>query len=147
MAGDIMQNSKYNPASFQEYSAKDLNVNLTGHKFVAAANTPTSCDFVVTDDYLIDGAEINVINSNIGDTITAQVIDKDNVMGYGANLVLRQFVTDWYVNPSTTQQIEYTSRYPAKIFAGLYLRIIYKSTHESTPADVIVNYNLHKVLW
>lgn len=142
-----MQNSKYAPASFQEYSAKDLNTNLRGCHFNCAPNQTTINDYVITDDCLLDGANLHTINANLGDKITAQVIDKDNIFGYGHNVVLGQYVTDWFINPMRTEQLDYTSRYPAKIFAGLYLRIIYTSTSNSVPVDVIVNYKLHKILW
>ena len=35
--------------------------------------------------------------------------------------------------------------YPAKVYAGLYLRLIYTSTGASNVA-VAINYSLHKVL-
>jgi hypothetical protein len=142
-----MQGSKYAPNSFHEYSSKDLNANFRGNKFVATKNTTTNNDMQITDDCLIDGAVLIVLGGVIGDKITAQVIDKDNIFGYGANTVLGQYVTDWYINPQESFQLDFNSTYPAKLFTGLYLRIVYTSIGTENDVDVIINYKLHKVLW
>ena len=141
-----MLGSKYAPMSRSEYSKNDLNANFRGVKFDAAAGTTTTHDFKLDDDNLVDGASVFVLNAAIGDTLTLQVIDKDNVLGFGANVVLGQYVTEWFINPASASQGEFTSVYPAKIFGGLYLRKIYSSVGEVAPT-VVVNYKLHKVLW
>jgi hypothetical protein len=147
MAGGlIMIGSKCSPSNFKEYSAKDLNTQLYGTKFVATAGTTTNNDFYITDDCLIDGAVFVTINSALGDYIDCQVVDVDNILGYGAGTVLGQYVYNWYVNPNETFQFNYESKYPAKIFGGLYLRFSYVSVG-TTNVDIIVNYTLHKVLW
>jgi hypothetical protein len=141
-----MNNSQYAPTSSSQYSSKDLNANFKGNLFSATAGNVTNNDMLISDDHLIDGATLICINAAIGDKMTMQVVDKDNVMGYGANVVLGQYVTDWYVNPNESKQLDFQSAYPAKIYTGLYLRLIYTSTG-STNVDVIVNYRLHKILW
>jgi hypothetical protein len=141
-----MNNSKYAPLSSVQYSSKDLNAAHKGMKFSANASTQTVQDMQITDDVLIDGAVLITINAALGDKASFQVIDKDNVLGMGTNVVLGQYITDWYINPSETKQLEFSSIYPAKVFAGLYLRAIYDSVG-SQAVDVIVNYKLHKILW
>lgn len=141
-----MNGSKFAPISITQYGAKDLNASLQGTKFTAILGTETIHDYLVSDDYLIDGAIIIAISATIGDKVTCQVIDKDNVMGYGANVVLGQYVTNWYMNPNESIQMDFKSDYPAKIFAGLYLRIKYTSVG-ATNVEVITNFKLHKVLW
>lgn len=141
-----MIGSKYSPGSVKDYSAKDLNIALRGCKFVANAGQVTTNDFLINDDTLINGAIVIVLNSSLGDTIACQVIDKDNVLGYGTNVVLAQYCVDWYMNPSETEQLDFMCQYPAKIITGLYLRTLYTSVG-ITNSDVIVNYRLHKVLW
>lgn len=138
--------TKYAPISIVEYGAKDLNAALRGTKFVATAGTDTSNDLLISDDSLIDGAIVHVIGAVLGDKLKCQVIDKDNVLGAGANYVAGQYVTDWYINPEKTEQLDYQCQYPAKIYAGLYLRVIYTSVGGAN-VDVICNYKLHKVLW
>lgn len=139
-------NTKYAPTKICEYSSKDLNAALQGTKFTALANQNTIHDILISEDHLIDGAQLVAIGSASGDKIKCQVVDKDNIFGYGSGVVLGEYVKDWYMNPMTTKQLEYQSNYPAKIYGGLYLRTIYTSVGENS-VEIIVNYMLHKVLW
>lgn len=142
-----MINSKYAPHHRNQYGSKDLNANFQGMKFEAAAGATTAGDLKVTDDHLLDGAEISTVGEvAAGDYFIGQVVDKDNVFGLGAGAILNEFVPKWYLVPGLTRQLTFESQYPAKIFHGLYLRIQYISVGAS-PIQVIVNYHLHKVLW
>jgi hypothetical protein len=142
-----MLNSKYAPMSKSEYSKVDLNANYTGNKFTASKNSTTTNDFLISDDNLVDGAVLTVLDAVSGDHVTFQVIDKDNVLGYGVNVVLGQYVTNWYMDPQSSKQMDLSSSYPAKIFGGLYLRTIYVSVGEDVDPTVIVNFKLQKILW
>lgn len=142
----MASNTKYAPTHYDQYSSKDLNASFKGTKFVATAGQTTNNDLLISDDMLIDGGMLVALSSNLGDKVNLQVIDKDNILGYGANTVLGQYMTDWYMNPDTSTQINFQNTYPAKLYAGLYLRVIYVSTGQ-TDVDVLVNYRLHKVLW
>lgn len=142
-----MQGSKYAPMNFDEYGTKDINAHFQGTFFTASNSATTEHDFLVTDDHIIDGAEISVIGAPVvGDYLIAQVVDKDNVMGYGAGVMLNEFVPKWYIAPGIVKQLNHESKYPAKIYHGLYLRIKYVSVG-SVDVSVIVNFKLHKVLW
>jgi hypothetical protein len=141
-----MQGSKYAPGNSSEYSAKDLNADFKGMKFTASAGTTTTNDLQINDDVLVDGAVFHAIAGEFGDKAKFQIIDKDNVMGFGANVVLAQFVTDWYINPDISTQLNERSPYPAKIYSGLYVRVVYDSVG-STDVKCILNLRLHKVLW
>jgi hypothetical protein len=139
-------NSKYSPSSKSEYGAKDLNLDVQGVKYDITANSTQDLDFLISDDYIMDGMILDAVNHVLGDKVTFQVVDIDNVLGYGANVVLKQFGTDVYMAPGLTRQVNADSVYPAKVFAGLYLRIKYTSVGETNPT-LLVRYNLHKVLW
>lgn len=139
-------NTKFKPQSKLDYSSDNLNTNLKGVLFSANFGTDTIYDYCVSEDNLIDGASVHCINSSLGDKITFQVVDKDNILGFGENTILGQYMTDWYINPNITEQLSYISEYPAKIYTGLYVRIIYTSVG-SVNVDVIVNFRLHKILW
>lgn len=141
-----MNNSQFAPTTQAQYSSKDLNADFQGFKFTATAGTTTTGDFKILDDSLIDGAVVLAKNTALGDKVNLQVIDIDNVKGYGANVVLGQYVTNWYINPDSTFQVDLKSAYPAKIFAGLYLRVVYTSVGANN-IDFLINYKLHKVLW
>lgn len=142
-----MNNSQYSPTAKSGYSSKDLNVDFKGAKFDITVNSESDNDFLVTDDSIFDGMTLDVLNSTLGDKVSFQIVDKDNILGYGANVVLKQFATDIYITPTLTRQVDHDSSYPAKIYAGLYLRIKYTSTSTVTTPTVIVRYKLHKILW
>lgn len=145
-----MLGSRYAPHNFLAYGSKDINANHKGIKFEITApveDSESEHDLLIADDHLIDGAKLVVIGGSFGDRLDFQVVDIDNVMGLGANTVLGQYITDWYVNPETSEQMNFESRYPAKIFGGLYMRIRYKAVAGGTTRKVICNYKLHKVLW
>jgi hypothetical protein len=138
--------TKFKPQSKLDYSCDSLNTNLKGTRFTALGNQVTIYDFLITEDNLIDGAQLHCIGANLKDKITFQVVDKDNVLGTGLNKVLGQYVTDWHINPQITEQFNYVSEYPAKLLSGVYLRIIYTSAGASS-VEVLTNFRLHKVLW
>lgn len=143
-----MQNSKYDPASIAQFSKLDLNANFQGECFSPTKGANTNCDFLITDDHVIDGGRLITTNVILGDAIDAQIIDKDNVMGLGANTVLKTFITDWPLYPGSNIW-DFNVNYPAKIFHGLYIRIIYKSIAGLLDPEpkMSVGYRLHKVLW
>lgn len=137
--------TKYRPKSKLEYSQSDLTADFKGFIFDATQNAQTINDNIVPYDVLIDGAEVYISGGQIGDSISAQVVDINNVMGYGLNVVLGRYVTNWFIVPN--QKSIVVSEYPAKIFSGLFLRLIYNNISLTSPAKVIVNYRLHRVLW
>lgn len=149
MAGkgiNLATNTKYSPEIENQYSSKALSANFRGFSFIANQSAITTFDFENTDDCLLNGAMLFVNGGEFGDKISAQVFDKNNVMGYGANIVLNQFITDWCIAPFENKQFDIQSIYPAKIYAGLFIRAIYSSVGTSSP-KVVVNLKLHKVLW
>jgi hypothetical protein len=142
-----MLGSKYAPNQKSQYSAKDMNTNFQGKRFEPVAGEASNHDFLVTDDMILDGARVYVNGASDGDYIGAQVVDVDNILGYGAGFVLQTFVDKWFLSPAVTLQFDHNSDYPAKIYGGLYIRIIYHSVGETAPAAMLVNFKLHKVLW
>jgi hypothetical protein len=102
------------------------------------AGTTADIDYVVTDDILIYGGHTLLVSGGaIGDKVTFSILS-------GA-AVLAQFVSNWYINPNDTIQSLPTANYPAKIIAGLTMRVTYESTGTSD-VWVAINYNLEKVL-
>ena len=139
-----MINSTYNPVSVNDFEKTKLTLNIMGTLGTAAHGTTTNIDFKLTDDNLLTGAIFQCKDANWGDSVTIQVVDVDGIV-YPAGSVLAQFVTNWYVVTDDQRQISMDVNYPAKIIAGLYLRVVYKSTG-STDVGVAGNYMLHKVL-
>lgn len=85
-----------------------------------------------------DGLEYCASSSEIGDTISFQVVDKDGLV-YPAGTVLEEFASDIYVMPDTLNR---TVLYKAKLPAGMYLRVVYKSTG-STDVKIVCNIFRH----
>ncbi len=137
----------FRPDKYSELGALNLLFDARGVKATASANNTTNIDMLVSDDSLITGVHLLVNNAAFGDKVTLQVVDKDNVLGLGAGTVLRQPATDWYIASDVQTQLAASSLYPAKIVAGLYLRVVYTSVALLTSPTVAINYHLHKVLY
>jgi len=142
-----MLGSKYTPLNRNDYGAKDLNINYKGSKTNLTKNSSNTIDYLISDDHLVDGGAIIATNVVMGDKVTCKVVDVDNILGYGAGVVLNTFVTDWYLSPGSVSTWDFTVPYPAKIYGGLYIRIIYDSVGTETDPVLAINYKIHKVLW
>lgn len=93
------------------------------------ANTTKGIDFKIEHERWINGGRAIINNIGEDDRVTFQVVDKDNIFGFGAGVVLDEFISDFYVPQDGN--LEISLAYPAKIIAGLYIRLNYTSTHES----------------
>jgi len=136
-------NTTYNPPNMMSFVKTALNFDARGFSTIVTAGTTSHIDFTLTDDMLITGAWVVTNNGNYGDTASLQVIDTNGTFTGVPGTVLNTFMTNWYLPPQTSEQFDIA--YPAKIFAGLTLRIIYTSTG-SNNVFVAINYKLHRVL-
>ena len=109
----------------------------------ATKNTTTDLDFKVTGakEY-VQGGQLLFQNAAWGDYITAQVVDVDNVLGYGAGTVLNEYIKKRYVHPDIGKS-ELEVPYAGLIPQNTYLRIKYTSVGTSTDVNIAVNYSLH----
>jgi hypothetical protein len=137
-------NTTYDPTNVGDFERTKLNYAAVGISGTASAGTTTNIDHALTDDSLLTGAQVLTDNAAFGDSITFQVVDVNGVV-FPAGTVLGQFVTNWKLRSDSQEQISLQVPYPAKVYAGLYLRLIYTSTGASNVA-VAINYSLHKVL-
>lgn len=114
-----------------------------GHSFsdTVNSNTTKDIDYKLVEERYINGGRLIVNNIGDDDLVTFQVLDKDNVLGFGSNIILDEFIKDFFVPKSS--DIEIALPYPARIVANLYLRIKYTSTHASG-CKVKCNLYLHK---
>lgn len=101
-------------------------------------------DYKVLNDCFITGAKFKAKNATFDDTASFQVIDIDGIVS-PAGTVLNQFITGWSMVEDKQTQIDFSAPYPAKIIAGLYLRIVYKSAGH-TPVFASADYYLHDAL-
>jgi len=119
-------------------------VKATGYRGTAAHGATTNLDLAIgAEDRHISGLHLLLINHVEADTIGLQVVDVDNVLGYGAGVVLKTFGINWNVNSEREDQGQNTFNFVAKIPAGIYIRIAYTSTG-ATDVTVKLNVMLHK---
>lgn len=117
---------------------------MKGVKGTATKNTSTNIDYKLTEDRWINGVQIILKDHEFEDTVKFQIVDVDNIFGYGAGLVLDEFGSDWNLSSDKQDQGIYVLSYPAKILANLYIRIVYISTGTVNDVRATINYFLHK---
>lgn len=113
-----------------------------GFAFTAIAGATTDGEYKLTANRIIDGTQIICKNHVHGDKVTFQVVDKDNILGYGAGTVLDDFGVDWYLAEDQMDQKPIRLSYSAEIFSGLYIRVKYTSVG-GTNVEVKVNIFMH----
>lgn len=119
-------------------------VKATGYRATAAAGATSNLDFAIgSEDRHISGINLLLMNHADADTIGFQVVDVNNIIGYGAGVVLKEFGINWNVDHTKCDQGRDVFNFVARIPAGIFIRLIYKSTGAS---DVVVkpNFLLHK---
>ena len=126
------------------FSAPEFSFKGNGLISTATKSSTTDHDFkILEDDLCLNGAEILYSDSVFGDYVEFQVIDIDNILGYGANYVVNQGVDKWYLLPISGIKVILTS-YAGSTLKDLYLRIKYHSTGAVTDVSIAVNYYLNK---
>lgn len=109
----------------------------------ATGGTSTSLLYKFTNPYSMNGCQILLKNQVFGDCLDFYIIDVDNVVGYGAGVVLDSFVEDWCVADDVCGQSPVILPYKANIITGLYAALIYHSTG-ITNVQVGCNFYRHK---
>lgn len=89
---------------------------------------------------ILYGGALHTQNADFGDYVKFQIVDVNNVLGYGAGLVLKQYITKAYLNNNGT--FEDYDEAGAYLPVGLFLRCIYKSVAASGTTKVKINYLL-----
>ncbi len=128
-----------------DMSADNVKFRGTSLSFTAVAGAATNGDHKLTDGRLFDGLGLLVKDAAWGDSVRLQVVDVDNILGYGAGLVLDEFATTWLINPQAYDQGYWRLEYSAEIPANLYIRVIYNSVGGAN-VGVGANLFLHKYL-
>lgn len=139
-------NTTFTPNNLTQFTSDKVHFDGKHAEGTIAAGTTDNIDLHITDDVLITGGVFMTKDGVWGDSVVLQVVDIDNVLGYGANVTLNQFVA-WFLpnSPAAGTLIQLQVPYPAKIFAGLYLRMRFTSVG-TTDVQVAMNYMLHKVM-
>jgi len=106
--------------------------------------TVTDLDWVVPEDRLINGTRVMLQNQHFNDFAQLMIYDLDNVLGFGAGVLLNQFAMDWNFVSDQEDQGLFILPYPARLFAGLYVRFRYTAHGTSEDVGIKINYILHK---
>lgn len=114
------------PSPFAE--AAGFEVKAKGFSGTVPFGTTANVQVKITEERWINGVELILKNHADGDYINFQVVDVDNVLGYGAGLVLKEFGDSWQIKTDTQAQGLISFPYCAKVLANLYVRVVYVST-------------------
>jgi hypothetical protein len=137
-----MLGSTFSPIHISEFDASKVMLNMQSVSGTLLASTSNQTfELHLTDDHLITGGDLNYIDGNNDDSVQFQIIDIDNIFGFGANFILRQFM-----NRKLPENFvkDYAHPIPAKIPGGLYIRCNF-SNGANTPYFV-AGFTLWKVL-
>lgn len=126
-----------------ELDADRARYKLQGFKGNAAVNATTNIDFRLPEERWISGGILLATGTHWGDKICLQIVDVDNLLGAGANYVLDEYVTDFYVVTDSEFQIQIDSPYIALIPAYMYIRVRYTNTSLIDPVEVAMNLTCH----
>lgn len=72
-----------------------------------------------------DGVQYYAKDAEVFDKVSFQVVDVDNILGYGAGFIVEEFAEENYVMPNCGVKM---ILYKSKLVPGLYVRIKYEST-------------------
>lgn len=105
---------------------------------------PTNIDMKVVGaaGRTLNGGRLIAYDSARKDTVTFQIVDVDDILGYGPGTVLDEFMT-WGVFVSFPMELSLP--YSVDIPEGLYIRCVYQATG-ILPVIVVINYDLHRPL-
>ena len=85
------------------------------------------------------GGTLITQNHNFGDYVVFQVVDKDNILGYGAGIVIKEYVRRAYI--LNDGQYSSVDSIGGELPMGLYLRCKYTSTGVDD-VNAVINYDL-----
>lgn len=132
-------NQSIKEAVIQHLGADTLVLCPFGVFFTAAANQTTTYSYELTSPVYLRGGVLYATPSTIGDRLTVEIVDVNNILGEGANTVIAIYVNGWYVMPGVVNQIEDIS-VSEQLPSGLYVNFLYNNTSLTQATQVIVNF-------
>ena len=105
-------------------------------------DTTQNVDLKLTEDMYCDGGFLYASDAEFGDYIKSQVIDIDDILGYGENYVLKTWIEKWYVIPNQIMHVKVNQG--GAISANLYLRLKYTSIGTINDVQFAINYHLYR---
>lgn len=114
-----------------------------GISFTATAGATTDYDYKFTAARILEAPLVMAKNQAWGDYLRFQIVDVDNVLGYGAGAVLDEFATTWYMDDTQRVQPKVDLWYSAEVLANLYIRVKYTSVG-ATNVEIKINLCNHQ---
>lgn len=121
-----------------------------------SAGQSANIDYKLPEERYVTGGTLLVKNAEMGDYISASVVDVDSVIPepYRAAtcenwpIVATYIIKAWVEASGNTMSLQKIDTYPlnAKISNALYLRVAYTAANSGNTRTVAVNYNLTKKL-
>jgi hypothetical protein len=125
--------------STSPYSYSDTDRSrFQGALYTAPANVTTSFNFPIPEEIRLYGGHYWVQGATAGDKMSFQVVDIDNILGFGPETVVHEYITDMPVPPWDHEK-DLESPTAALIPGGLYLRVVYVNA-TSDPVTLGVTY-------
>lgn len=125
-----------------DLNRNNVRFNVFGIHGTAAAGTTTAIDGKFPQERYVDGGQIVLSGHVAGDRFTVQVVDKDNVLGYGSNFVVAERITDMAVQADVHNQGKEEAGYLSLVPSALYFRVLYTSTG-ANPVSVSLHLRTH----
>lgn len=133
-------NTTFAPECKSQFVKSQLQFSGQAISFDCLTNAESNGDLVLTDDHLLTGGILLVKNGEFTDEVSLQIVHPT----YG---VVNEFVTKYRIIEDETRQFMLDLDYPAKLSAGLTIRVHYKASNLSaTTRKIALNIFLHKVM-
>lgn len=126
-----------------QMDADNVKLKIQGFMGTAIKNSTSNISWKFPEARYLTGGILSVVGGQSGDTISVQIVDVDNVLGYGAGAVLDEFVTNFFINPTVSKQLDFECQYVALIPANTYMRLVCVNTGTGTDATVYMNLYSH----
>lgn len=133
-----MTGSTLQVSSIDEFNSTNVVLDAQGTSAAIPIGSTGNVDLTLADDCFLTGIEVVSDGGAFGDALSLQVLAGATVLG--------TFASGWVVGMDGLQ-VSHDSSYPAKILAGMTIRVIYQSKAIGIGnVNVAANYILHKAL-
>lgn len=124
-------------------SETGLKLSSFGFQFIALKGVQTIFDHKLEQDVKLRGGIFETEGHVMFDTITLEVVDIDNILGYGAGTVVSDYFKQWNVPKSGREEVlEISVGEP--VLKNLYVRAKYNSVSSTDDVKVCVNFRGYK---
>lgn len=106
-------------------------LKLKGFELTCTANATSSHQQKLTTDIELTGGTAHVDTPHHGDKIQVKIVDVDNILGYGAGLVVGHIGRDIPAKMCEHTAVQIRSASALTVMAGLYLKVEYYNSHAS----------------